>query len=295
MTLNEFIDKYLGKKVDYDGYYGGQCVDLYRQYVEDVLGFPQSPGVGGASEIWGSASGKYYDFIVNGLYDVPERGDIVVWDRGVGGGFGHVAIYLFGDVNSFTSLDQNWPTLDKVTKTKHNYTNVIGWLHPKENMPDDDFGDMVYKSTQHDETCKYIWGDDVDPRQKSSKDIQQYIGGLKSQITTLQNKDAESKAIIATQKEQISTLEGRVEQRENENLELQTAYNRITKEINDLRVSAETQIRVLEESIDQHILEKKELLEGNAVLEAKLANCEAGNSTGCWETFISNIKKLFGS
>ena len=134
MTFQEFIDKYLGKKIDFDGYYGGQCVDLYRQYVKDVLDYPQSPGVGGAAEIWHSADPDLYDFIENSPSGIPEKGDIIIFDRDVGGGFGHVCIFIEGDVSSFTSLDQNWPTLDKVTKTKHNYNNVIGWLHPKENM-----------------------------------------------------------------------------------------------------------------------------------------------------------------
>ena len=44
MTLTQFIKKYLGTKVDFDGKYGAQCVDLYRQYCAEVLGVPQSPG-----------------------------------------------------------------------------------------------------------------------------------------------------------------------------------------------------------------------------------------------------------
>lgn len=136
MTLDQFIERYLGKKVDYDNFYGGQCVDLYRQYVKDVLGYPQSPGVGGAAEIWDTADPKYYDKIPNTPSGVPNKGDIIIWNRRVGGGFGHVAIFLYGDVNSFTSLDQNWPTLDLVTKTQHTYSSVIGWLRPKETMAD---------------------------------------------------------------------------------------------------------------------------------------------------------------
>ena len=128
--MDEFIKKYLGKKLDWDGFYGGQCVDLYRYYVHEVLGFPQSPGVGGAAEIWDSADPKYYDFIKNTPTGIPNKGDIIVWNRNVGGGFGHVAIFIEGDVNAFVSLDQNWPTLDKVTKTKHDYKNIIGWLRP---------------------------------------------------------------------------------------------------------------------------------------------------------------------
>ncbi len=90
--------------------------------MKDVLGFKQSPGVGGATEIWYSADPDLYEFIINSLLAVPEKGDIIIWDRNAGGGFGHVSIYIEGDVNSFVSLDQNWPTLSVVTKTKHNYT-----------------------------------------------------------------------------------------------------------------------------------------------------------------------------
>ena len=32
MTLEEFVNKYIGRKVDFDGAYGAQCVDLFRQY-----------------------------------------------------------------------------------------------------------------------------------------------------------------------------------------------------------------------------------------------------------------------
>lgn len=51
MTLTQFIKTYLGKKVDFDGMYGNQCVDLYRQYCKDVLNVPQSPSVPGAKDI----------------------------------------------------------------------------------------------------------------------------------------------------------------------------------------------------------------------------------------------------
>jgi archaellum component FlaC len=294
MTLREFRDKWLGKKADFDGFYGGQCVDLYRFYVKEVLGFPQSPGVGGAAEIWDSASPEYYDFITNTPSGVPEPGDIVIWNRRAGGGFGHVAIFLHGDVNSFTSLDQNWPTLDKVTETQHNYTNVIGWLRPKGNMSDE-YGDMVYKATQHDETVKYIWSD-KDPRQTTSLEIQQHIAGLKSQATTLRNDLAKAQAEVASLNETISTLSERITQKDNEIKELHIATNNITKELNDLRVSSESRVKVLEGSVDQCLLEKKGLLSSHAVLESQLAECRKGlPNTSCFETFISNIRKLFGS
>jgi hypothetical protein len=138
MTLDNFVKTYLGKKVDFDGYYGGQCVDLFRQYVKDVLDKPQPKGVQGAKDFWTNFSTdanlkNNFTKIPNSPTAVPQKGDVMIWDSWTGNNFGHVAIFLDGDVNSFTSLDQNFPTLSKVTKTKHNYTvpKVLGWLRPK--------------------------------------------------------------------------------------------------------------------------------------------------------------------
>ena len=38
MTYNDFINKYLGKAVDYDRVAGVQCVDLADQYLKDIFG-----------------------------------------------------------------------------------------------------------------------------------------------------------------------------------------------------------------------------------------------------------------
>lgn len=134
MTLNQFIGKYSGKKIDFDGAYQGQCVDLYRQYVKEVLNLAQSPGVKGASEIFATASVQLYDKILNTPTEIPQKGDIVIWNSKAGGGFGHVAVFIEGDTNRFKSFDQNWRALNVCEITEHNYTNVQGWLHPKGTM-----------------------------------------------------------------------------------------------------------------------------------------------------------------
>jgi len=191
MTLQEFIDKWLGKKCDFDGFYGGQCVDLYRMYVKEVLDFPQSPGVGGAAEIWDSADPDLYDFITNSPTAVPNYGDIVIWNRKAGGGFGHVDIFLSGDANTFLGLDQNWPTLSVVTKTQHNYTNVIGWLRPKKKA------------------------DPLDPRiaelQKEIDDKNVQIGNLQGQANELVKQNADLSSKLGTSMGEIKALTGVVE------------------------------------------------------------------------------------
>ena len=51
MNLREFIIKYNGKKVDFDGAFGAQCVDLFRQYNKDVWGNPHTGAVEGAKDL----------------------------------------------------------------------------------------------------------------------------------------------------------------------------------------------------------------------------------------------------
>jgi chromosome segregation ATPase len=60
---------------------------------------------------------------------IPEKGWIVIWNANVGSGYGHIAIILEANVNSFVSLDQNWSS-KAATKVTHNYTNVYGFLAP---------------------------------------------------------------------------------------------------------------------------------------------------------------------
>lgn len=127
-------NKYIGRQIDFDGYYGFQCFDLANQYSVDIGG-RNFTGLN-ASDIFGQQPGKY-DWIKNSSYlpgcptGVPPNGAIVVWDGGINNGPGHVAIATGeGDTNTFVSIDQNWGA-DRVTKVRHNYNHVIGWGVPK--------------------------------------------------------------------------------------------------------------------------------------------------------------------
>jgi len=144
MTLDDYIAKYNGNYVDYDHALGPQCVDLYRQYVAEVLGYPQSPPVVGASGIFDSASSEYYDKIKNTASGVPNKGDIMIWK----GSIGHVGMVVSANVNTFDSFDQCYPVSTLVNSSgqvtrlgtppsiqRHNYTNVRGWLRPKKSNP----------------------------------------------------------------------------------------------------------------------------------------------------------------
>lgn len=288
ISLDEFVRKYLGKKLDWDGYYGGQCTDLYRFYVKEVLGYPQSPGVGGAAEIWDSASPEYYDFIKNTPTGVPQPGDIVIWNRRAGGGFGHVAIFLRGDINRFTSLDQNWPTLDKVTETEHNYTNVIGWLRPKKgsDMQIDEatFNKLVANSTKWDGVHKYLELSG-DPATTPLEQATNSIGGIKSRVTDLSNQLAKAEAEVKNRTEQVDRLKQQLAESAKLESDLRIKLNASINDLQKMAGEYEGRISVLQRQVDDLAREKGELNKQIALLQA--------GQQDCFDIFLTNIKKLF--
>lgn len=127
--VNSFFAKYDDKKIDFDGLYGAQCVDLIKFYFQEVIGIdPKARG--NAVNYWDNC--PELDQIPNTPTGVPEKGDIIIWNAKIGGGSGHIAIATGkGDTNNFDSFDQNWPTGSACHYQGHNYLNVIGWLQPK--------------------------------------------------------------------------------------------------------------------------------------------------------------------
>ena len=135
MKFNEFINKYNNKYVDYDGAYGGQCVDLFRMYCKEVLEIGQARAVNGAKNFWTNYSNDpnlYNNFIKikNTLSFVPQKGDIAIWHNGT---YGHIAICTGnGDTKSFEIFEQNRPLKSKCHLGRDHYRNFYGVLRPKD-------------------------------------------------------------------------------------------------------------------------------------------------------------------
>ncbi len=137
LTFDKFKSKYLGKKTDYDGVCGVQCVDLAKLYMNKCFGF--KPGAwGNAKDYWLSFE-KHPELVENFVKIkntptfVPQKGDVVVWNENISSknNYGHIAIATGeGDTTSFYSYDQNWGC-EEMKKTKHNYYAVYGVLRPK--------------------------------------------------------------------------------------------------------------------------------------------------------------------
>ncbi|MFI3157588.1 MAG: CHAP domain-containing protein [Methylococcaceae bacterium] len=139
--VDAFVNTWNGRGTDFDGAYGYQCVDLMRRYAQDVLGlsnggYSELPA-GNAYDIFAKTTSSKFTKIYNTPTGVPQKGDIVFWNKSSSNGYaGHVAIFISGSTSSFTSIDQNWvnPSSTKgsvAAKVNHSYSGVAGWLHPR--------------------------------------------------------------------------------------------------------------------------------------------------------------------
>lgn len=132
MTLNEFLASNIGQSVETsDPSNPYQCMDLAYVWC-DALGVPRDTiRQLNAFEVWTKphdSTLQYFDYIPNTPNGLPKEGDLVVFNQGVGPS-GHISIATAkADVNTFTSVDQNWNGVQSVQLVDHNYTNVSGWL-----------------------------------------------------------------------------------------------------------------------------------------------------------------------
>ena len=130
MTLTQFIKKYLGSKVDFDGQFGAQCVDLYRLYLRDVLDVPQTPSVDGAKDII-DKPGTLKVTRDSALADY-SRGDILIWGATSSNKYGHVAILVsVYNTKYFIVLEQDGIKQDGVKLAFRSRENLLGCLYKK--------------------------------------------------------------------------------------------------------------------------------------------------------------------
>src|SRR5258706_14003284 len=131
MTYDEFVIKWTGKPVDFDGIYPNQCMDLMHQYVYDVLGITDKAVLAApnAYQAYTNNFPQYFEKIDNTPTGVPQKGDIIFFGQAVGPS-GHVCIFKDGNVSTFNSFDANWPVGTLPHIQSHNYNGCLGWLRP---------------------------------------------------------------------------------------------------------------------------------------------------------------------
>jgi hypothetical protein len=135
-TLNDFFDDTVGKKVDFDGQFGAQCVDLFRQYNKDVFGYPHTGGVEGAKDLYLRYDSlpeeqKRYERIRYFEGNTPQAGDVIIWDATPTNKYGHVAIVLYPSRKNVIVYEQDGFRQDGAKVAVRKYDRCLGWLRKK--------------------------------------------------------------------------------------------------------------------------------------------------------------------
>lgn len=136
MTLEEFVKKYIGKKVDFDMVYGAQCVDLFRQYNKEVWGNPHTGAVDGAKDLVVNYERmpleQRFLSLVPVNRDFVKVGDVAVWNATEVNKYGHVAIVvgLLGD-ESLIVFEQDGFKQDGAKLNVRSSKNLLGFLRKK--------------------------------------------------------------------------------------------------------------------------------------------------------------------
>ncbi|MDW4344937.1 SH3 domain-containing protein [Staphylococcus saprophyticus] len=141
LTQKEAV-KYLysleGKGWDYDLAFGWQCFDLANKYWHQLFGHGLKGA--GAADIPNVNDFKGEATVYNNTTSFKaEEGDVVVFNRNYGGGYGHVAIVTKGNYDGkymkFQSLDQNWfgggsAKTEVAQRIVHNYDFPMWFIRP---------------------------------------------------------------------------------------------------------------------------------------------------------------------
>lgn len=134
MKIEEFINRYLNKIVDFDGAFGGQCVDVFRQYCKDVLEIPHTGAVEGAKDLFLNYDNmplekEHFQKMLSKHY---FYGDVVVWDKSMTNQYGHVAIFIHQISNSdILVLEQDGFKQNGLKLKSRTVSNILGVLRPK--------------------------------------------------------------------------------------------------------------------------------------------------------------------
>ena len=124
----------VGKGYDYDNAYGWQCFDTANYYWHQLFGHGLKGA--GAADIPTHNNFKGEATVhENTKSFLAKPGDLVVFNRNYGGGYGHVSIVVGATLNQLDVVEQNWlggglNKTEVTTRRKHNYDFPMWFIRP---------------------------------------------------------------------------------------------------------------------------------------------------------------------
>lgn len=263
-SLTEFVALYNGKtNVGNTPENKGECVGLVVMW---ILNLGLTHFYGHAKDFFTNSPNSQYTKINNAPSVYPKAGDIIIWDKTAGGGFGHVAIVVESDPASdtFTVFEQNNPgnvpgRACEVTTYK-NWAGVIGWIRPRVSETNDLAElEKILKDLEKENgelrASRNKWKRDYSDLEKEYKRV---LSSKEEHIKQLQRTNADLSANVSDITSQNTVLTARnseVEKKlkdyENVLIELEMAIDGFAREL-ELR---DEQIVTLNKQKDQKLCE----------------------------------------
>ena len=106
----QFKQRWLTGKVDADGVYGYQCVDLIRQYMHELFGLQRGGAWGNAIDYWTHTNANVLTKFDKISGTDARQGDIVVFHGTSGNPYGHIGLVDSQSGTDIYTLEQNGAT-----------------------------------------------------------------------------------------------------------------------------------------------------------------------------------------
>ena len=224
--FNEFKNKYLGKKVDVDGLYGGQCVDLFnawnKEYNEVYINCKPSGYARSLAE--NKANNGILKYFTETAVNNMIEGTVVVYGKCKFAPAGHVCFFIKDNGNgTYQALQQNYNNKQYVTIDNNPYDGIIGAFIPNQ---------LVRTSANIDELARAVirgeYGNGEERKQKLGSlynQVQARVNEILGNSSSTANIDELAKAVIRgdygngeERKQKLGSLYNQVQARVNEML-----------------------------------------------------------------------------
>lgn len=133
--FEQFKNKYLGKTVDVDGMYGGQCVDLFNAWNRDYNGtyINCSPSGYARSLAENKKNNGILNYFKETAVDNMIEGTVVVYGKCNFAPVSHVCFFIKDNGNgTYQALQQNDKNRQYVTIDNNPYNGIIGAFIPNQ-------------------------------------------------------------------------------------------------------------------------------------------------------------------
>lgn len=224
--FNEFKNKYLGKKVDIDGAYGGQCVDLFNAWNKDYNKgiYINCKPSGYARSL---AENKANNGILKYFKETPVNnmieGTVVVYGKCKFAPDSHVCFFIKDNGNgTYQALQQNNKGRQYVTIDNNPYEGIIGAFIPNQ---------LLRTSTNIDELAKAVIRGDYG----NGNERKQKLGSLYNQVQARVNEILGSNSNTANIDELAkAVIRGDYGNGEERKQKLGNLYNQVQARVNEM-------------------------------------------------------------